>query len=170
MGGAAGPAARWALPVLGWLAGTAAQLQLPALWSAGATLALAVAALPLFGLGWVWRGRWPGVLALAVAAAALGFAATQQRAAWRLADALPAALEGQDLVVTGIVDGLPHSTLAGTRFVFEVEQARQGDTPVVVPSRLTLGWYRGVDDDALLAGPAEDLRAGQRWQPVQRPL
>jgi competence protein ComEC len=35
---------------------------------------------------------------------------------------------------------------------------------VRVPERLSLGWYRGFDDDSLLAGPAEPLRAGQRWR------
>ena len=35
---------------------------------------------------------------------------------------------------------------------------------MTVPRRLSLGWYRGVDDGALLAGPAADLRAGQRWR------
>ena len=154
----------WALWALGWLAGCALQLQLPALWdAAGVALLAAVAAL----LGWpAWhlRHRVAGLLLGLVAAMLLGFCTTHLRAAVRLADELPAALQGQDLVVTGVVAALPREGLDGTRFVFEVDQAWQRELPVRIPHRLSLGWYRGVDDDALLGGPAEPVRAGQRWR------
>lgn len=58
---------------------------------------------------------------------------------------------------------LPQSNLAGTRFVFRVEQAQHQGRPVQLPTALALGWYRGPDVDALLRGP-DDLRAGQRWR------
>jgi competence protein ComEC len=164
MGAQVGPAARWALPALGWLAGTAAQLQQPALWGSPAVAALGVGAVLAAAAAWRWRQRWPGALLLMGAAAALGFAVTGGRAAQRLAAALPAALEGPEVAVTGVVASLPRVSLVGTRFVFEVESARLGDAAVRLPGLLSLGWYRGVDDDALLAGPAEELRAGQRWQ------
>jgi competence protein ComEC len=93
-----------------------------------------------------------------------GLCRANGRAAWRLAEGLAPALEGQDLQVTGVISQLPRSTLAGTRFVLDVEEARLGAHAVMVPPRLSLGWYRGVDEDALLGGPAEELRAGQRWQ------
>ncbi len=159
-----GPAPRWVLPALGVLAGTAAQLQQPALLSALAMAGVVVLAL---GAGlWAWsrRERWSGTLLLAVAAAVLAFAAANGRATWRLAEGLAPALEGQDLQVTGVISQLPRSTLAGTRFVLDAEEARLGAQPVTVPPRLALGWYRGMDEDALLGGPAEELRAGQRWQ------
>ena len=152
------------LLALAWLGGTAWQLRQASLWQA-ADLALlaftaAAAALP----AWRWRRTWPGLGVLALGFAALAFVATSGRATWRLAEALPAALEGQDLVLTGIVSDLPRVSLIGTRFVFEVETATHQGEPVTVPRRLSLGWYRGVDDGALLAGPAADLRAGQRWR------
>ena len=164
MTASAGPALRWALVALGGLLGTAAQLQQAALWSAAA-LGLLTAGALLIGAGvWRWRRHLAAALLLALASAALAFAATSGRAAWRLAEALPAALEGQDLFLTGVISGLPRTTLMGTRFVLDVEEARLGGVVVAVPPRVALGWYRGVDEDALLGGPAEDLRAGQRWR------
>ena len=105
---------------------------------------------------------------MAMLVAALAFAVTSGRAAWRLADALPPALEGQDLVVTGVISDLPRVSLIGTRFNFEVESAQHLGAAVTVPRRLSLGWYRGLDDGALLAGPLADLRAGQRWRRAPR--
>ncbi|MFN9766492.1 MAG: DNA internalization-related competence protein ComEC/Rec2 [Pseudomonadota bacterium] len=109
----------------------------------------------------------PGVVAttgLALAAAALGFALAHERAAQRLAEALDPALEGVDLVVEGRVAELPREGLAGTRFVFEVDRALQRGAEVRVPPRLSLGWFRGPDDDALVLGAPEPLRAGQHWR------
>jgi len=158
------PAMLAPLLALAWLGGTAWQLgQADVLGAADvATLAAAAAAVGL--VAWRWRRTWPGVGVLALAGAVLAFAATSGRAAWRLVDALPPALEGQDLVLTGVVSDLPRVSLIGTRFVFEVESATHQGEPVTVPRRLSLGWYRGVDEGALLAGPAADLRAGQRWR------
>src|SRR5512142_101529 len=52
--------------------------------------------------------------------ALLGFGWAAERAQWRLAEALPPAMEGGDAVVTGIVSGLPQPGETGTRFLFEV--------------------------------------------------
>ncbi|MDP1900958.1 MAG: DNA internalization-related competence protein ComEC/Rec2 [Rubrivivax sp.] len=158
------PAARGALPALGWLAGVALQLQQPVLWAAMAAAALCGAAGLTMLLAWRWRRRWAGTLALTLGAAALGFGGTTLRAQDRLVQALAPALEGQDLVVTGRVAGLPQASLMGTRFVFETESALRQGTPVTLPPRLSLAWYRGADDDAWISGPAEALRAGQRWR------
>jgi competence protein ComEC len=148
----------------GWLAGVALQLQQPALWPQAAVAALALAGGVAAVAAWRWRHRWSGMLLLAAACAALAFASTGQRAAWRLAEALPPALEGQDLQVTGVVAQLPRVGLSGTRFVFEVESASHQGRPAQIPQTLSLGWYRGFDDSALLGGPPADLAAGQRWQ------
>ena len=158
------PALLGPLLALAWLGGTAWQLRQARLWEAPelATLAAAAAAVAL--AAWRWRRTWPGVGVLLLATAALAFAATSGRAAWRLAEALPEALEGQDLLLTGVVSDLPRVSLIGTRFVFDVESATRQGEPVTVPRRLSLGWYRGFDDGALLAGPVADLRAGQRWR------
>jgi competence protein ComEC len=81
----------------------------------------------------------------------------------RLAQVLPAELEGVDLQLTGVIVGLPQPGPQGTRFVLRVEQARRDDQPVSVPERVSLGWYRGFDGDGLIAAPVQTLRAGERW-------
>ncbi len=148
---------------LAWLGGVALQLQQAALWPlawyVGAALGgLAVLLLPRLR----FRSR-PWIAAL-LGAAMLGFGATGWRAVERLGDALAAELEGQDLQVTGVVASLPQLGGGGVRFRFEVEQARYAGAAVRVPQQIALGWYRGWHDDALIAGPQDELRAGQRWR------
>jgi competence protein ComEC len=110
------------------------------------------------------RAAHSSTLCLVLALALLGFASTGWRASWRLAQALPPALEGRDLLLTGVVARMPQLGLQGTRFIFQVEQATLEGQPVRVPERVALGWYRGFDGDALIAGPEQELRAGQRWR------
>lgn len=144
------------------LAGAALQLQQAALWPTiayVATLGFAATGMAVSLL----RAKHSIVILGAVASLTL-FAATGLRAGLRLAEQLPAALEGQDLVVTGAVAGLPRQYPDGVRFTFEPESATHEARAVVLPSRIALGWYRGWDEDALIAAPFEDLRAGQRWR------
>ena len=173
-GAAAGPAGWAAGGALGWLAGVLLQLQLRELPGVPTLALLSLAALSAL-LAWRMAVRlragiarrpalWPTALLVFVAAAALAFTSTSWRAQIKLQDRLPPALEGVDLTVTGIVAGLPRHGPQGTRFVFESESATLRGAPVRVPEKLSLGWYRGIDDDSLLAGPAEPVRAGQRWQ------
>lgn len=156
--------ARAAALGLAWVAGSAWQLQLAALSDTPAVVAMALGALPLLAAGWRWRRRVVGLLALLAGTAMLGFVATHGQAAARLAQALPAALEGQDLLLRGTVAGLPRQSLQGLRFDFEVEAAWQRGQPVSVPRRVSLGWWRGIEADAMLSAPPQPLRAGQRWQ------
>jgi competence protein ComEC len=171
------PATLWAAAAAGWLAGVGLQLQQAHLRPGAATAALLLALGVLAALAWVRHAvRRPaaaaagrrlaaaGAAMVAVAAAALGFASTEGRAAWRLAERLPPTLEGQDLQVVGVVSSLPRAGSIGIRFVFEVESAQWRGAPVQLPPRLSLGWYRGFDVDALLAGPMDSVRAGQRWR------
>jgi competence protein ComEC len=184
MGGGFDAAWRIALGALAWIGGTALQLQQAALWpgsvyAAGLLLAGFVAAAAAW---WRWPTRgWlagpddpvgvqaspRGVEAFAVlviALAATSFAATGLRAWLRLADALDPALEGRDLVVTGVVAELPRVSPIGTRFVFDVEAATLHGAPVQVPPRLWLGWFQGFDGEGLVGAPPADLRAGERWR------
>ena len=116
------------------------------------------------------RARWTrhaaAGAALILAAGAAGWSTTGLRAADRLADRLPALLEGVDLVVTGLVLDLPQVGPNGLRLRFEPESAVRvvdRDTPVVLPQRLAIGWYTGWHEDAALSAPQAGLRAGQRW-------
>lgn len=130
-----------------WLQQQAPSL-LPLSWLVLA--ALPAAAVQFLGVrrgssGGYWRrASW---LMLALLA---GVAWTGVRAEWRLADSLPAALEGRDVTVHGIVDGLPQTLPNGVRFVFRVDAGE-----AVVPRRIQLSWYGGAELPA--------LRPGQRW-------
>jgi len=156
-----------AASALAWLAGIGLQMQQPALWPLVHYQALLFAALLLAGAWWTAGRRAPGSAAslacLCLALALTGFGSTGWRAGQRLAQTLPTVLEGRDLQLTGVISGLPQPGPQGTRFVLHVEQARLDGQPVNVPDRVSLGWYRGFDGDALLAAPAQELRAGQRW-------
>jgi competence protein ComEC len=156
-----------ACAALAWVAGSAAQLGMAALWAPALVAGIAVlgAVLVLLCLrGRCTRWALAALAALALGAAALGFASTHARAAAQLAEALPPALEGQDLLVRGTVASLPRESLQGVRFEFAIESAWHRGQPVVVPERVSLGWFRGIEADALLAAPPQPVRAGQRWQ------
>ena len=157
-----------------WLAGVALQLQQAALWAWPVYAGLGVAGGALVAGGRrVVRSVLPARSALwarsavltmftLTGAAVLAFGATGWRADERLADELPAALQGQDLQLTGVIAQMPRSTAAGTRFLFEVEAARHDGQAVHVPPLISLGWY--PERDAARAAAAPDWRAGQRWR------
>lgn len=101
------------------------------------------------------RGAWR---ALGVfGAALLGFAWAAALAQGRLAERLPAASEGQDMVVTGVVASLPQAGDFGLRFDFDIEQAS-----LPASSRVALSWVqRGGDEAAPRLPPPH---AGERWR------
>lgn len=103
--------------------------------------------------------RSAGLLLLLPAAALLGFVWAAGFAHLRLADELPATLEGRDITLTGVVAGLPQALERGVRFEFDVEQAAAG-----VPPHISLAWYRGRDDAEDEASPLIPVRAGERWR------
>ena len=156
---------RMAAAVLAWLLGIGWQLQQPVLWPPAAYAAQGAAALLLLGTWRVLAARAPhGALGcLLLALVLLGHGCTGWRAGLRLADNLPAALEGVDLQLTGVVVRLPQPGVQGTRFVFDIEQAARDGQAVAVPQRVSLGWYRNADGASLMTEAAPDLRAGQRW-------
>jgi competence protein ComEC len=153
-----------AAAALAWVAGCAGQLQLAALWPGWVVATLGALGLGLAGLGLARRRRAFRAVALVLGCALLGFVSTHHRAGLRLADALPPALEGQDLLLRGTVAELPRERLQGVRFEFVVEAAWHRGQPVRVPRRVSLGWWRGIEADAMLAGPPRPVRAGQRWE------
>ena len=153
---------RAAAAALAWGAGIGLQLQQPLLWPLVHYQAMAVAALLLLA-GWRACSGWRSLACLLLALALAGFAGTGWRASHRLAQHLPAALEGRDLQLVGVVARMPQPGPQGVRFVFDVEQALLDGGVVRVPERVSLGWYRGFDGDALLAAPPAAVHAGQRW-------
>lgn len=78
-----------------------------------------------------------------------GLAWAWGHAAYRLADDLPAALEGQDILVVGRIGSLPEINEADVRFTLHTTAAE-----VDVPQKLLLTWYR-----------AERVpKAGEAWK------
>ncbi|MBK1688085.1 DNA internalization-related competence protein ComEC/Rec2 [Rubrivivax gelatinosus] len=154
------PATRgWWAPAAGWLAGTLLQLQQPALRSPAEQALLAAAALAILALAWCCRPPAWRHAGLAVAAAALAFAASDWRAARRLDQGLAPELAGAELVLTAVVVRLPAVHAGGVRFVVETERATTPDgRPVTLPPRIVLGWY--ADGDARPPVPA----VGERWR------
>lgn len=69
------------------------------------------------------RWRVVAVAMLATCAGLFGYAWAAFRADVRMSDRLPAEWEGHDVVVVGVVAGLPVSTDEGVRFAFDVERA-----------------------------------------------
>jgi competence protein ComEC len=161
----AGTGLRLAACALAWLAGVAAQLQQATLWPMQWYALVVASALLLVALGQrLRRVPWLRGALMACAACALGLGVSGWHAGRLLDDALPPQLEGADVQLTGIVASLPQVGASGTRFRFEVESARWHGRPVTVPALLAIGWYRGWSDEAPLAGPIDELRAGQRWR------
>jgi len=144
-----------------WLLGCAWQLQQPDVRPPWVAVGLLAVAAGLWLAAWHWRRL--AVLGM-LAAFVAGFAASDWRAALRLDEHLPPALEGQDLELTGVVASLPDHTPAGLQFRFEVDEARHRGERVAVPPLLSLGWYKGWHDEGALTGPQSELRAGQSWR------
>ena len=107
------------------------------------------------------RREWARVLARIASGAVTGFLWAALLATQYLAEELPVALEGQELVVTGVVANLPYRFERGLRFQFAVEQAVGPDGGTLrLPSRIALSWYD--DPRAKLSPPA--MRPGERWR------
>ena len=110
-------------------------------------------ALGVFALAWRWVSQSRQILSLVLAGFALGFAWAGAMAHARMADALPAANEGVDTIMTGVVAGLPQTTERGVRFEFNVESASRA-----TPAHISLTWNRNLHHE--LVTP----RAGERWR------
>ena len=75
---------------------------------------------------------------------------------------MPPEIEGEDLVVVGVVTGLPQQGPRGLRFRFAIDpevRERAG-----LPELIALGGYSGFHEDAALPQPQRELRAGQCWR------
>ena len=90
------------------------------------------------------------------AAFAAGFFWAAACAHWRMAEWLPAELEGRDLAIVGVVSSLPALAERSVRFEFDVE------SDAGLPKKLLLNWYRtaGQEDGSALAS---SVHPGERW-------
>lgn len=168
----------WALSVLAWVSGVALQLAQAVVWSTGVDAALGAGAIGLAVLAWRWRGRRRGAGVWALALLMVGAGSTDWRAAERLSHRLPAALEGQDLLLEGRVRGLPQLSPQGQVFLLDTERAWALDAaaqarglarpgqPLAFRARVRLVWSTpqtpGESDPQ---GQVRTLpRAGEAWR------
>lgn len=161
------PWAAFQAMLIGTVAGAAWQVLQPALWQPQGYGALLLGSVVLAGAAWRARRRrgWLGWMLCALAAGCAMAAGCGARALAFQAQALDAALEGQDLRVTGIVAAMPEPAPWGLRFRFAVEHAQRA------------GAARGAPDARVrlpplveLSVPAQErgggtllLAAGERW-------
>jgi len=135
-------------------------------WASGAAVLAGCGALL------VWcarRRRTRAIVALrwmlcASAAGAIGFGYAGARAEWRLRDSLPVEREGRDIVVTGVISGLPMIDDTGARLLLAVESNDAGLARF--PPVIRLSWRTYGAPAA--RGAIPDLRAAQRWRLVVR--
>ena len=170
-------AARFVFPaLLGWLLGSAAQLQQAALWARWIDLTLMLLALLVLALAAVRSLALPLRLTLTLLAfSVFAFAATGLRASAFSSQTLDSSLEGRDITLTGMVAAMPHYNEAGMRFRLEVESAQLDGKPVRLPTQIYLGWYSGyylAEGGAATAGQLQRqpaaISAGERWQMTVR--
>lgn len=137
------------------------QAQLPPAWATAALLlgGALFALLPL---------RLPHAalrLLVPLAYAALGCGWAAMLAHERLGEFLPAAWEGRDIRVVGVVASLPQTMERGERFEFAVEHVETEGAQV--PGRILLSWYRGRAD-AVGEGGSEEVHGGRSVRPGER--
>lgn len=107
--------------------------------------------------------RHPGLCRVSIILFCLliGFAYADWRAGMRLAERLPHALEGENLLVTGSIEDLPRTFDHGVRFRMRVLEA-----PAGVPPLLQLVWYEPSRHSGQSVMP--QVHAGQVWQLLVR--
>jgi competence protein ComEC len=161
-----------AFVLAGFAAGIGVVQTLAALPGAATIVLTCLAAGPAAWVAWrvhsgssaAGPGRSPALVALVLAALAgmpAGAGYALLRAEARLADRLPPAWEGRDIVVTGVVDDLPHASERGTRFALAVEQVLTDGA--IVPARIALVWPAAWQG-GVAADEVPDLAAGERWR------
>ena len=128
------------------------------------------AVLPDFRLAWLsalivlavllprhalWQ-RITRTLLLGALAVVCGFFYAAWMAQQRLGDGLPAAWQGKDIEVIGVVAAMPKLHERGLSFAFDTEQINTAGAHV--PRHLLLSTYQNEKDEPLV------LHAGERWQ------
>ena len=146
--------------LLGVVAGTALQLQQPALWAGWAYALVAAAAL----LASLSRAR---ALRFFAGAGLFAYSLCGLRASAFAHHGIAPALEGRDITVTGVIAAMPQRNETGLRFRLEIESAEVDGAAVRLVPQVHLGWYATAAPGAMSAldgQPGPDLRAGERWQ------
>ncbi len=103
----------------------------------------------------IWQSASRSFLILILAAGS-GFFYAALMAQQRLSVELPAAWQGRDITVIGVVAEMPRQHERGLRFKFDVERTLTADA--IVPQHILLSTYTSADTPILA------LHAGERWQ------
>lgn len=157
--------------LLGVVVGSALQIQQPTLWTAAGYAATGAAgvALALGALRWRATFRPRGAFFLVLVALALAvFALCGLRSLHYASTALDPALEGQDIMVTGTVAGLPEAMETGVRFRLQVDSASLQGKSLQVPPLIDLAWYHEAGASGAQPQQAGAPHAGERWRMVVR--
>ena len=160
------PARRLAALLLAWLAGVALQLQQRELWPLVDLRALLRRLVALLAwLAWRARGRCERARCRARAGGARASASRGWRVGFASAERLPRALEGRDLVVTGVVASLPQAGAERRCASASRSSAALRDRRRAVPPRIAARLVRRLPRGrGAGAAAAPTLRAGQRWR------
>ena len=159
----------------GWLVGTAWQLQQASLWSLDVILAACGLSLLLGLIAWVLHtlithdskfsevAKWP-IIALVFFGLALS--CVNARALWQAQHRLNPVLEGQEILLLGVIASLPQQTDISVRFRFQVQSASKLNqaSSVVVPEWIDLVWYDRESAEMMKGNLWADLKAGDTWQ------
>lgn len=103
----------------------------------------------------------------------LGFSYASLYAHYALQDRLPAAFEGQEVTMIGVVDSLPQQLDQGVRFQFSVESVISGSIlSKDFPKKISLGWYSKLGasntDQKQPVDSTPEIKPGQRWRLTAR--
>lgn len=157
--------------LLGVVVGSALQIQQPTLWTAAGYAATGAAgvALALGALSWRATSRPRRAFFLVLVAFALAvFSLCGLRSLHYARAALNPALEGQDIMVTGTVAGLPEAMETGVRFRLQVDSASLQGKSLQVPPLIDLAWYHEAGASGAQPQQAGAPHAGERWRMVVR--
>lgn len=129
-----------------------------------------IALLPVLSLAWLLPRVPQGVALLrAIGLASFAFILGASWAGWRadsrLAERLPDAWQGVDIVLVGVVSDVPHVHARGERVQLDVESVLTPGAPKLARIQVTRYWPRQ-------GTRLPSLRAGERWQltvRLQRP-
>jgi competence protein ComEC len=155
--------------------GTAWQLQQASLWPLDVVLAVSGLSLSLGLLAWLLHTRMPHVFKLSEVAkwllAALVFfglalSCVNARALWQAQQRLNPLLEGQVILLLGVIASLPQQTDISVRFRFQVISAFEVNqtSSVLVPQWIDLVWYDRESAELMKGSRWADLKAGDTWQ------
>ena len=155
--------------------GTAWQLQQASLWPLDVVLAVSGLSLSLGLLAWVLHTRMPHVFKLSEVAKwllatlvffGLALSCVNARALWQAQQRLNPLLEGQVILLLGVIASLPQQTDISVRFRFQVISAFEVNqtSSVLVPQWIDLVWYDRESAELMKGSRWADLKAGDTWQ------